>query len=105
MEETHCFSNTTIRQERRSQREQELTTKYVFQTIAPEYVTKAVPGWTLTISGGPTLVEQTGQTGSRVFLSGKLGLATDYDRRTHVEMGVSRQASSLVLWNEFLDDQ
>ena len=65
------------------------TTSYVFQTIAPEYVTKAVPGWTLTISGGATLVEQ---AGNHVFMSGKLGLATDYDRRTHVEMWVSRQA-------------
>ena len=65
------------------------STGYTFQTIAPEYVTKAVPGWTLTISAGPTLVKQ---VGDRVFLSGKLGLATDYDRRTHVEMGVSRQA-------------
>ena len=37
------------------------TRTYVFQTIAPEYVTKAlVPGWTLTISGGATLVEQGG---------------------------------------------
>jgi hypothetical protein len=67
------------------------TTNYVFQTIAPEYVTKAVvPGWTLTISGGATLVEQS--AGSRVFMSGGLGLATDYDRRTHVEMSVSRQS-------------
>ena len=67
------------------------TTNYVFQTIAPEYVTKAVvPGWTLSISGGATLVEQAGA--SRVFMSGKLGLATDYDRRTHVEMWVSREA-------------
>ena len=66
------------------------TTGYTFQTIAPEYVTKAlVPGWTLTISGGPTLVKQ---VGDHVFLSGKLGLATDYDRRTHVEMRVSREA-------------
>ena len=39
------------------------TTSYTFQTIAPEYVTKAlVPGWTLTISGGATLVEQSGRT-------------------------------------------
>ena len=67
-----------------------LTTNYVFQTIAPVYETKAVvPGWTLTISGGATLVEQ---SGSRVFMSGKLGLATEYDRRTHVEMWVSREA-------------
>lgn len=66
------------------------TINYVFQTIEPEYVTKTVvPGWTLTISGGGTLVEQ---VGNRVFMSGKLGLATDYDRRTHVEMWVSRQA-------------
>jgi hypothetical protein len=65
------------------------TTSYMFQTIAPVYVTKAVPGWTLTISGGPTLVKA---AGDRVFLSGKLGLATDYDRRTHVEMWVSREA-------------
>jgi len=63
---------------------------YTFQTIAPEYVTKTVvPSWTLTISGGPTLVTQ---SGTDVFLSGKLGLATDYDRRTHVAMLVSRQA-------------
>jgi hypothetical protein len=63
---------------------------YVFQRIEPEYVTKTlVPGWTLRISGGGTLVEQ---AGNRVFMSGKLGLATEYDRRTHVDMGVSRQA-------------
>jgi hypothetical protein len=67
-----------------------VTNSYVFQTIAPEYVTRAVPGWTLTINGGATLVEQ--QVGTHVFLSGKLVLATDYDRRTHVEMSVSRQA-------------
>ena len=66
-----------------------VTTGYTFQTIAPVYVTKAVPGWTLTISGGATLVKQ---VGDHVFLSGKLGLATDYDRRTHVEMWVSREA-------------
>jgi hypothetical protein len=65
------------------------TTSYSFQTIAPEYVTKAVPGWTLSISGGPTLVKQ---LENKAFLSGKLGLATDYDRRTHVEMWVSREA-------------
>jgi predicted porin len=66
------------------------TTRYTFQTIAPEYVTKTlVPSWTLTINGGVTLVEQ---LGNRAFISGRLGLATDYDRRTHVEMGVSRQA-------------
>jgi hypothetical protein len=65
------------------------TTGYTFQTIAPVYVTKAVPGWTLTISGGPTLVKQ---LENKAFLSGKLGLATDYDRRTHVEMWVSREA-------------
>jgi len=65
------------------------TTGYSFQTIAPVYVTKAVPGWTLTISGGPTLVKQ---LENKAFLSGKLGLATDYDRRTHVAMSVSREA-------------
>ena len=66
-----------------------VTRNYVYHTIAPEYVTKTlVPGWTLTISGGATLVEQ---VGNRVFMSGKLGLATDYDRRTHVEMWISRQ--------------
>lgn len=65
------------------------TSGYTFQTIAPVYVTKAVPGWTLTISGGPTLVKQ---EGDHVFLSGKLGLATDYDRRTHVQMWVERRA-------------
>ena len=37
------------------------TTGYTFQTIAPVYVTKAVPGWTLTISGGATLVKQGGE--------------------------------------------
>ena len=67
------------------------TSNYTFQTISPEYVTKAVvPGWTLSISGGATLVEQLGA--SRVYMSGKLGLATEYDRRTHVEMFVSREA-------------
>jgi hypothetical protein len=66
------------------------STGYTFQTIAPVYVTKAVPGWTLTISGGATLVKQGG--GDHVFMSGKLGLATDLDRRTHVGMSVSRQA-------------
>ena len=65
-------------------------TDYTFQTIAPMYVTKAVPGWTLTMSGGATLVEQ--EAGNDVFLSGKLGFATDYDRRTHVAMLVSREA-------------
>jgi hypothetical protein len=65
-------------------------TGYTFQTIAPVYVTKAVPGWTLTMSGGPTLVEQEAE--NHVFLSGKLGFATDYDRRTHVAMWVSREA-------------
>lgn len=68
-----------------------VTTNYVFQSIAPVYETKAVvPGWTLTISGGATLVDQ--QSERRVFMSGKLGLATEYDRRTHVEMAVSREA-------------
>ena len=67
------------------------TTSYTFQTIAPEYVTKSlVPSWTLTINGGVTLVDQLGSTHS--FISGKLGLATDYDRRTHVQMLVERRA-------------
>ena len=78
------------------------TTSYTFQTIAPVYVTKAVPGWTLTISGGPTLVKQ---LGNHVFLSGKLGLATDYDRRTHVEMWVSREARPSYYETRFLVDQ
>ena len=65
------------------------TRHYVYHTISPEYVTKTVvPGWTLTISGGATLVEQ---LGNRVFMSGKLGLATELDRLTHVDMSVSRQ--------------
>ena len=67
------------------------TTSYTFQTIAPEYVTTTlVPSWNLTINGGVTLVDQLGSTYS--FISGKLGLATDYDRRTHVQMGVERRA-------------
>ena len=91
-EETHCLSDTPILQERRNQRDQEQTTaSYTFQTIAPEYVTKSlVPSWTLTINGGVTLVDQSGSTHS--FISGKLGLATDYDRRTHVQMWVERRA-------------
>ena len=80
------------------------TTSYTFQTIAPEYVTKAlVPSWTLTINGGVTLVEQLGS--SHVFMSGKLGLATDYDRRTHVEMWVARQAIPSYYANAFRVDQ
>ncbi len=66
------------------------TRNYVFQSITPEYVAKSVvPGWTLTISGGASRVEQ---AGSRIYMSGKLGFATDYDPRTHVAMSVSRQA-------------
>jgi hypothetical protein len=69
------------------------TRNYVFQSIAPEYVAKTVvPGWTLTFSAGASRVEQAGRGRSRIYMSGKLGFATDYDPRTHVAMSVSRQA-------------
>ena len=63
---------------------------YVTHTLTPEYVTKAIPGWTLTINGGVTLVEQ---LGNRAFFSGKFALATNFDVRTRVQVQVSRQAA------------
>jgi hypothetical protein len=63
---------------------------YVAHTFQPEYVTRVFAGYTLTMSGGGTLIEQ---EGSRVFFSGKLALATEVDRRTQVQMSVSRRAA------------
>jgi hypothetical protein len=64
---------------------------FAAHTLQPEYVTRILPGYTLTISGGGTLIEQEG--GSRTFFSGRLALSTNYDRRTQVQMSVSRRAA------------
>jgi hypothetical protein len=63
---------------------------YVAHTFQPEYVTRIFSGYTLTVSGGGTLIEQ---EGSRMFFSGRLALATEVDRRTQVQMSVSRRAA------------
>jgi hypothetical protein len=64
--------------------------KYTGHTLQPQYMTTIVRGWTATISGGATLVEQ---VGSRIFFSGSFRLINDFDRRTRVSFSVSRQAA------------
>lgn len=64
--------------------------RYTAHAIAPEYVTKVIPGWLITISAGATLVEQVQH---RSFFSGKFALSTNYDRPTRLQISVSRQAA------------
>jgi hypothetical protein len=64
---------------------------FASHTLQPEYVTRRLPGYTVTISGGGTVVEQGG--GSQAFFSGRLALATEYDRRTQVQISISRRAA------------
>jgi hypothetical protein len=66
------------------------TTPFAAHTFQPEYVTELLPGYTLTIGAGGTLVEQ---AGNRTFFSGKIGLGTRVDRPTHLGVSVSRQVA------------
>ena len=63
---------------------------FTAHTIQPEYVTVIVRGWTATISGGATLVEE---AKNRTFFSGRFALSNDFDRRTRASISVSRQAA------------
>jgi hypothetical protein len=63
---------------------------FTAHTIQPEYVTVIVRGWTATISGGATLVEE---AQNRTFFSGRFALSNDFDRRTRASISVSRQAA------------
>jgi hypothetical protein len=63
---------------------------FTSHTLQPEYVTTIVRGWTATLSGGTTLVEQ---VGSRAFFSGRFALSNEFDRQTRVSVSVSRQAA------------
>lgn len=63
---------------------------YVAHTIAPEYVSHVFRGWTLTMSGGATLIEQ---AGSRTFFSGRLTLGTNLEPALRVQVSVSRQVA------------
>jgi hypothetical protein len=70
---------------------QGVNVNFASHTFQPEYVTRRLPGYTVTASAGATVVEQGG--GSQAFFSGRLALATEYDRRTQVQMSVSRRAA------------
>ena len=63
---------------------------YSAHTIAPEYVSAFFRGWTLTMSGGATLIEQ---AGNRTLFSGRLALGTNLDPALRVQASVSRQVS------------
>ena len=67
-----------------------VTLPFSAHTLAPEYVSRILPGWLITMSGGATIVEQ---AGNRTFFSGKLALAPSHDRPTQVRVSVSRQAA------------
>ena len=64
------------------------TISYSAHTIEPEYVSVPFRGWTLTMSGGATLVEE---AGNRTFFSGRLVLATNLDRALRAQVSASRQ--------------
>ena len=67
-----------------------MTIPFSAHTLAPEYVSRILPGWLITVSGGATVVEQ---AGNRTFFSGKLALAPNHDRPTQVRVSVSRQVA------------
>jgi len=64
--------------------------QYTAHTIQPEYVTRFLRDWTVTLSGGGTLVEQ---SGDQMFFSGRFSLANDIDRQTRVTFALSRQVA------------
>ena len=68
--------------------------KFTAQSIQPEYVAKFVRGWTATISGGATIVEQ---GSSHTFASGSVSLMNELDRQTRVEIAVSRLVAPLYI--------
>ena len=68
---------------------------YSSHSIEPEYVSKTLRGYTLTLSGGGTLIEQ---AGSRIFFSGKIAVRNELDRRTQVTISATRQASPLIIF-------
>ncbi len=63
---------------------------YSAHVIAPEYVSKVIPGWLVTISAGATIVEQ---VQNRAYFSGKFALTTNYERPTRLQLSLSRQAA------------
>jgi hypothetical protein len=67
---------------------------YTAHSIEPEYVSKTLRGYTVTVSAGATLVEQ---SGSRTFFSGKFAVRNELDRQTQVTFSVSRQAAPLIV--------
>jgi hypothetical protein len=67
---------------------------FTSQSIEPEYVTTIVPGWTATISGGASRVEQ---VGDRTFFTGSVSLRNQLDRQTRVQIGVSRRTAPLFI--------
>ncbi len=70
------------------------TVRFVTHTVQPEYESRIVSGYKLTISGGATLIEQ---AGNRTFFSGRLALWTEVERGTTVTMSLSRQAAPLFI--------
>jgi hypothetical protein len=63
---------------------------FTAHTLQPEYIAAIVRGWTATISGGATLVEE---AQNKTFFSGRFALTNDFDRRTRASISVSRQAT------------
>ena len=61
---------------------------FTSHSIQPEYVTQIVRGWTATISGGATMIEQ---QGNRTFFSGLFSLTNEFDRQTHMSISASRR--------------
>lgn len=69
---------------------QGVSIRYAAHTLAPEYLSRAIAGWQITLSGGATMVEQ---VSNRTFLSGKVAVATNWERPTRIQLSLSRQAA------------
>lgn len=68
--------------------------QFTSQTIQPEYVMHIVRGWTATISGGASMIEQ---QDNRTFFTGSFSLMNDFDRQTRASIEVSRRTAPLYI--------
>ncbi|MBK7804403.1 MAG: hypothetical protein IPJ55_17455 [Chloracidobacterium sp.] len=69
---------------------QGVSISYRAHAIVPEYVSKVIPGWLVTISAGATIVEQ---VQNRTYFAGKFALTTNYEKPTRLQLSLSRQAA------------
>lgn len=69
---------------------QGVSIRYGAHAIVPEYVSKVIPGWLVTISAGATIVEQ---VQNRTYFAGKFALTTNYEKPTRLQLSLSRQAA------------